>query len=204
MENSKREKLKGHFKTSLGTIVAATLLYAPAVAGGVPGLWTGRGEKDKITDKATSFAVMGDSDSKVDIVLRCRNDGPDILIGAPAPSFVVGDWQDVVVRFGDAPPRTVRAKAVEPSMLVLDVKDDPALFLPFYRPEPIVIRYSGLFGRQHTATFQSTLPSNALSKVGRVVADCGLAPFPEADLKRETDAALAPANEKPSSKPSKK
>jgi hypothetical protein len=145
------------------------------------------GSTDPITDKPFSTAFMYEEGNQGLVALRCRNDAADILLKTNEPTFKVGDPTDVTLRFGSGPPVILSAIATEPNLLALRHNRDATIFLPFSKTNPIFIRFNGLYGSQNTMKFQSVLLANSLHMVGRVLADCNIAPYPKAEIAKATE-----------------
>jgi hypothetical protein len=68
-------KITGSF--GLLTILTCTLAQA------APGVWIGlESKKDPVTDRMTSNAFLADKSDTADLVVRCRNEGLDMLLAA--------------------------------------------------------------------------------------------------------------------------
>jgi hypothetical protein len=169
-----------------GLIAAATA--APCIAAApVTGIWMGSQAKDPITDKQSSLAFTYDKGGHGGIALRCHSGSADILINTNDLAFSVGESKAVSIMFGNAEAITVDAVATEPTMLAVRHKSDAKLFKPFTGIEPIIVRFSGLYGREITLQFQARVLPNSLQLVGRVLADCNIAPYPEVEITKATD-----------------
>lgn len=76
------------------------------------------------------------------------------------------------------------AIATEPGMLAVVHHRETSVLLPFMTPKTIAVRFSGTCGRDYTMQFLSVLPPNVMSKVGRVLADCDIAPYPHEEIEK--------------------
>jgi hypothetical protein len=183
-------------KRVLGLAMFTGLLGGAAFAGSPAGIWVGDRSKDPVTDKPYSLAMTYDRSDQGSLALRCKDGAVDAFVLTKEQMFTVGERQDVVLRFGTEAPMTIQAIAREPNLLVL-TKRDVATLTPFLRASTFVVRFSGLYGRESTLQFQSSLLPNSLNIVGRVLADCDIAPFPEAEItKAMSDFQAAAATKK--------
>ena len=158
------------------------LLCTPLYAASLAGIWIGDSKKDPITDRPYSLAMTYDKADAGTIALRCKNGALDILVSPTSPQFTVGARQRVALRFDKSEPLMLDAIATEPEMLVLDHKRDVNVLLPFMTAKTIAVRFSGTYGRDYTMQLLSALPPNALSMVGRVLADCDVTSYPQEQI----------------------
>jgi hypothetical protein len=171
----------------------ATFLSSSAQAGGLAGaIWVGTGSTDPITDPPYSIAMAGDP-AGVDgfMALRCKNGDVDIFIEPPSKEspLTVGSRRGMTIRFDRAEPIIVDAVATEPRRLAIDHHRDEKLLLPFMTAKTVTVGFSGVYSQSYTMQFIFAWhPANALSKVGRVLADCGVTPRGqwEADLAKSS------------------
>jgi hypothetical protein len=186
-------------KKILGLAMVVGLLSRAALAG-VAGIWIGEQSKDPVTDKPYALAMTYDVSNQGFLSLRCKNGTMSIFVRTNEEMFKVGDRPDVVLRFGTEAPISVQAIAGEPTLLAL--KSDVATITPFLRAGAFVVRFSGPYGREQTMRFESALLPNSLTIVGRVLAACDVAPFPEAEIAKATDDLMkrAAGDDKPVSK----
>lgn len=157
----------------------ATMACCSPVAA-MEGIWIGSHSKDAMTDKPTSIAYMSSAREEFDIVLRCRSNGPDALIKTPEDAFSVGQKTSILVRIGEAPPQMIEATATEPSILAF--APGAILSLALRDNTAVAIRFPGAYGRQITGQFKAVMKPNSLDVVGRVLADCNVAPFPTSEI----------------------
>lgn len=148
----------------------ATSALGPAQAGGAAGIWVA----GPTTDRSSSLAMAGDPATGGEfMVLRCKNGDVDIFVepGSKEPPLTVGARQEISIRFDKNEPIAVSALATEPTKLVIDHRGDKKILLRFMTARTVTV-----YGR-HTMRFAFVWhPANALSVVGRVLADCGVIP----------------------------
>ncbi len=163
--------------------VMFTAVIFPVAAFAFPGgMWVGDQKKDPITDRPFTLAMTFQNNTQINITLRCRNGEIDLFVDPDEALFRTGEKKQITIRFDQSPAFTVNAVAVEPTLLAIEHNRESNILTPFLRAKSIAVRFTDARARQNTFTFQSSLLPNSLTKVGRVLADCGFASFPQAEI----------------------
>jgi len=168
-------------------LIASQLLFTTPAAAQMAHIWVGDETSDPITDKTNAAAMIYDNALEGFLAARCRNGDADLMIKQTEGHFDRGARQDVLIRVDAAAPLTIPAIATEPEVLVLDVSKMPTLFTTIMRAKKVAARFTSEFGRQITMTFEPLLPGNTLHMIGRVVAACGIAPYPQQEVDKAAD-----------------
>ena len=171
-------------------LVALSVTAMPAHAQ-VSGLWLGKDDKDPITDKQNALAMIYDNQIAGTLAARCRDGHPDLFVSTTEPNFKPGEIVKVMLRFDSEAPKEMRAIATEPNLLVIDGPPSEKM-LPILKAKQLAVRFPGTFGRSITLTFSPALRANTLSLVGRVLAACDLAPYPQSEIDAEVKSSGEP------------
>lgn len=161
-------------------------------------VWSGEQKRDPITHQPYSIAAMRADDAGAFIALRCKHNEFDIIWQVKTSRIPADTALEINYRIGDFPSGKSVGLLFSGLPSNIGVRVSPELkeqIKEVMRGKTLALRVTNGFGNEYTSVFRTAMPSNSLAVIGRVLADCGVAEFPSAEIEAASKPTDTPAKQ---------